>query len=729
MRAILRIGGVAVVVALAASRNHAQEFAWVKRFAGMTDGTANAITLDSARNIYTVGYFTTTTDFDPGPGTYNLSTANVGLYVSKLDSQGQFVWASAFRGNAFAEALGVAVDAAGNVYTVGYFGGSFDFDPGAQTHSLMSAGGWDAFIVKLDSAGNYVWASRLGGTGDDYANAVALDPAGNVLVVGSFEGTVDFDPGAGTDDLTSAGGSDAYIAKFSASGGLVWAKRIGGSIDDSAAGVAVNPVSEIYTVGSFQGAVDFDPGAGTYDLTSAGSSDAFISKLDASGNFVWAKQLGGTSTDVASVVALDSAGNVHTAGTFEGTADFDPGPGTRTLTATGPNDMFVSKLDASGNFVWARRMGGDSIMSVKDLTVDSYGNVYTVGWFEGTIDFDPGPGVHNLTSSDPLNDNGFVSRLDNLGQFVWAQKLQQTFYDYANGVNVDAVGNVFVAGEFDVSADFDPGLGTYVLASAGGFDGFVWKLSQACSVFSNESDYGALLFGPHCAADASALPGAPGEAYAYDSRTLDLRRGASDHFYLSGSGTSFSSLLVDDAVHIAGQDAGLGPYATQPGVPPYLIGLPIERNFVPEPPPVVTSLIPTGTNAVLFEALDTDRAIYGNTAVYLVRDCGLHISGRAGGPATLGFVSYDVDQLGMQSDIKVVTGLLSQLRSDHDFNRATCLGTFFNTTQAADTRPDPVAGDGYYYLIRGTCWDGTFGHALGVSPDPREALNLAGPCP
>ena len=125
--------------------------------------------------------------------------------------------------------------------------------------------------------------------------------------------------------------------------------------------IAIDPASgAIYTTGFFSATVDFDPGAGVFNLTSAGSGDIFISKLDASGNFVWAKQMGGIAYDKCYSIAIDTAGSgaLYTTGVFEGTADFDPGAGTLNLTPAGQYDIFISKLDSSGNFVWAKRIGG-----------------------------------------------------------------------------------------------------------------------------------------------------------------------------------------------------------------------------------------------------------------------------------------------------------------------------------------------------------------------------------
>ncbi len=184
---------------------------------------------------------------------------------------------------------------------------------------------------------------------------------------------------------------------------------MGGTNSDYGMSIAVDAAENVYTSGYFWLTADFDPGAGTFNLTPAGSADIFVSKLDASGNFVWAKNMGGTNFDRGTNIGVDNSGNVYTTGTFEGTSDFDPGAGVVNLTSAGNNDIFISKLDASGNFVWAKRMGGTSSDGVSSIAIDSSGNIYTTGSFEGTADFDPGAGVVNLTSVG--NNDIFVSKL------------------------------------------------------------------------------------------------------------------------------------------------------------------------------------------------------------------------------------------------------------------------------------------------------------------------------
>src|SRR5258706_6482447 len=144
-------------------------------------------------------------------------------------------------------------------------------------------------------------------------------------------------------------------------------------------------------------------------------------------NFKWAKQMGGTGAYAAgSSTAVDAAGNVYTSGVFSNTVDFDPGPGTYNLTSTGTYDMFISKLDSSGNFIWVKAMGGNSSLDIaggSSITLDAAGNVYITGTFEGTVDFDPGPGLFTLSVTGNFRTRAsFVLKLDSDGNFIWAKQ-------------------------------------------------------------------------------------------------------------------------------------------------------------------------------------------------------------------------------------------------------------------------------------------------------------------
>ena len=149
---------------------------------------------------------------------------------------------------------------------------------------------------------NFVWANQLGGTGSDIGYSIASDASGNVYTTGYYSGTVDFDPGPGVFTLTSAGATnDIFVYKLNATGNLVWAKSLGGTGAEMGLSIAVDASGNVYTTGQFQGIADFDPGVGVVTFTSAGNYDIFVSKLDASGNYVWAKCFGGTALDYGSV--------------------------------------------------------------------------------------------------------------------------------------------------------------------------------------------------------------------------------------------------------------------------------------------------------------------------------------------------------------------------------------------------------------------------------------------
>jgi hypothetical protein len=392
---------------------------WAKSFGGASNDVGRSIAVDSSGNVYTTGFFEGTVDFDPGAGTSNLTSAGgADVFVSKLNSSGVLVWAKSFGGASLDVGISIAVDSSGNVYTTGYFQGTADFDPGAGTSNLTSAGDFDIFVSKLDSSGNFVWAKSFGAAAVDTGNSIAVDSSGNVYTTGIFAGTVDFDPGAGTTTLTSAGSVDIFVSKLDSSGALVWAQSFGGTSNDVGNSIAVDSSGNVYTSGYFNGTADFEPGAGTSNLTSAGSADVFISKLNSSGALVWAKSFSGASLDYGYSIAVDSSGNVYTTGFFEGTVDFDPGAGTTTLTSAGSVDIFVSKLDSSGALVWAKGFGGASLDVGNSIAVDSSGNVYTSGYFNGTADFDPGAGTSTLTSAGGADI--FVLKLTSSGEALVA---------------------------------------------------------------------------------------------------------------------------------------------------------------------------------------------------------------------------------------------------------------------------------------------------------------------
>jgi hypothetical protein len=300
--------------------------------------------------------------------------------VAKYSSTtGDHVWSKTVGGTGPDRSGAVAVDSGGNVFLTGYMSVSssgVDFGGGA----LFSAGGPDVFLVKYSSGGAHVWSKRFGGAGTDMGMAVGTDSLGNVVVVGSFDGTIDFGGGP----LTTAGGRDLFAARFSPAGQHLWSKRFGGTSNEDVRGVAVDGAGDVFLTGQFLGSINF----GGPTLTSAGFEDIFLAKLSGvSGGHVWSKRLGSSSApDAGYGVAVDGAGNVAITGFFAGLVDFGGGGIMAQV-----YDIFVAKYSSTGAYLSARRFGdppglydsqyGDGI------AMSSAGTIYVSGHFMGTLDF------------------------------------------------------------------------------------------------------------------------------------------------------------------------------------------------------------------------------------------------------------------------------------------------------------------------------------------------------
>lgn len=442
----------------------APTFEWAKSIGAINYDYGYDIAVDGLGNVFTTGYFQGTVDFDPGPDIFNLTTAGSGLFISKLDPLGNFAWAKALSGTYSCKGHSLALDPNGNIYITGSFKGTIDFDPGTGIYNLVSVGeNYNAFACKLDALGNLVWAKQIGGQGYCSGLSLALDEAGNgaIYITGNFLETIDFDPGAGIFNLTAVGDkTDMFICKLDSFGSFVWAKQFGGLDRKSTRQVIIDPNGNgaIYTVGWFEGIVDFDPDpTDNFNLTSIANYDIFISKLNSSGNFIWAKQLGGTAFNKGMAIALDSTGtgDIYVTGAFQGTVDFDPGAGVFNLHSAGDFDIFVSKLNSSGNFAWAKAMGGQSYQYGFSIALDLLGNIYTTGYFRGNCDFNPDPSETYFLNA-PENDEIFISKLDNTGNFVWAKQIVGNGDDYGLALTLNTTGELFMTGTYySPSINFD----------------------------------------------------------------------------------------------------------------------------------------------------------------------------------------------------------------------------------------------------------------------------------
>ena len=423
------------------------------------------------------GLFSGTVDFDPGPGvddhTSSIST-QADAFLSKFDPDGNFIWARTWGGTDNDKGFSLVIDSANHIYVTGFIsnskGGPTDLDPGPGEDLHTVNGYEDAFLSKFDSDGNYIWGRNWGSAN---GHSVSIDGLGDEYVTGFFQGTVDFDPGPGSDEHSSGGDgtSSCFLSKFDQSGNFIWARTWGEPKWTSGKSVASDKFGNAYTAGQFDGTVDFDPGPGVDNHTTNGSSYNFLSKLDSDGNFAWARTWGQSiemeNKDIPSV-AIDASGDAYVAGAFEGTVDFDPGPGDDSHTAIG-SDAFLSKFDSNGNFIWADVWGGNSWDYAQSIAMGNSGDLYVTGEYSDSVDFDPGAGtdIHLGIGAFDI----FLSKFDLDGNFTWARTWgapeNYDYSDWAYSVGVDNLDNPFVTGFFRFPTDFDPGPGIDTLTAQG----------------------------------------------------------------------------------------------------------------------------------------------------------------------------------------------------------------------------------------------------------------------
>ncbi|BDS13276.1 SBBP repeat-containing protein [Aureispira anguillae] len=359
------------------------------------------------------------------------------------------------------------------------------------------------FIMSHNAmAQSFEWVVAMGSNRMDMGNDIAVDAIGNVYATGYFHETIDADPTSGTTNLTANGGSDIFIQKLDATGNLLWAKNVGGSGWDIGEAIAVDQQGAVYITGTFRDTVDFDPSANTFPLISKGAVDIFVLKLDAAGNFIWAKSMGGSSYDNGRSIVVDHSNNIYIAGNFKGTTDFDPDAGVFNLSSPSYS-AFVLKLNPNGHLIWVKNMEGTNDSDANDIDVDAGGNIYTSGYFIGTIDLDPNSGVNNVNTVGGYD--GFVQKLDTAGNLVWGNSIGGIDDDRANGIIVDGANNIYTTGYFAGTVDFDPGAGVTNLSTVSSGSGiFIQKLNPNGNLIwaKNMGGYGS-SWGSDFAIDAS----------------------------------------------------------------------------------------------------------------------------------------------------------------------------------------------------------------------------------
>jgi len=404
---------------------------WVKSFGGPQTDQVKDVVVDRDGNVVMAGEFYGTVDLDPGVGVDSMTAlANsgsnpqwnwLGVVVWKLNSDGNYLWAKTYDGPLFDTGVSVAVDNNGNIAITGVVTGSVDLDPspGRTLEPSPLGGDGDVFVSTFKPSGELMWAQRFGSLGYDTGESVAFDSVGALYVSGSFQRTADFNPGEGEESLTAVGSDsnpkDMFISKFNALGEFQWVRQYKGYGDgDRPATVSVGIDDYIYLSGDFNGELVFYTNVDkqdTFTVSSVGTRDGFISKWNRIGSHVWTKRIGSSGGAIYGVTtAIDSSGNIFTTGSETGTVVLDSGNGIITISSAGDKDIFISKLNSSGNFVWVKSLGSRAEDSGLGIAVDISGNVYFTGYFNGEADLDPTNEVKNFLSVGAKDI--FISKLN-----------------------------------------------------------------------------------------------------------------------------------------------------------------------------------------------------------------------------------------------------------------------------------------------------------------------------
>ncbi len=512
------------------------QWLWATSAGSAGNDISYSISRDNYGYLYVTGFFLDTAQFG---GTHLTTLGSNEIFVAKLDANGNWLWAVRAGGTGDDKGMSISTDGDGNSYVTGYFSGTADF--GSTT--LTSAGSADIFIAKLDPSGNWLWAKRAGGPYEDWGNIVAFDN-GYCYLTGRFQGTSSF----GALTVSSAGSHDIFVARLDTNGNWFWVRSAGGTSWDEGDCVSTDAGGNCYVSGYVYGAVNLGP------LTlDANGDDAFVAKLDPDGNWLWANCCGGSGLAGAWSVSTDDSGNSAVTGPFTGTAIF----GTTTLQCSGSYDIFIARMDNEGNWVWARRAGGNYVMADYTdvgccISLDNNGDCYVNGYYYGAAaDFGtivlPNGGFYNL----------YVTKLDIDGNWLWAITVAGISNDSCWGFCLDGEGNGYGTGAFSGTTDF----GATSLTSAGERDIWVGKLSSGVGI---DDDLAPDLSGVSSLSDAWPNPFRVGATATIKAHVAERENGILTLYNLRGQ--IIQSQQLDSGPHeivINGADLPAGIYLYQ----------------------------------------------------------------------------------------------------------------------------------------------------------------------
>ena len=461
--------------------------------------------IDSQNNIYVTGFFRGTVDFDPSSGVKSLSSTNgsIDTYVAKYDTNGSLIWVVSMGGSGTDKPNGIDIDSHGNIAITGqYKSPTMDADPGAGGFNLVNSGGFDMFLINLDSNGNFLWAKSIGGSGDDYGNKIAIDKSGNRILAGQFQSSIT----VGSNTYATTGTFNGLVVKYDASGNLLWSFNLGLTGDNGVHNVLVDANGNIIIAGTVSGMVNFNPLGTANNLAVAGSA-SYIAKYTSAGQLTWVQSINGNVVNNSIAMSIDQSGNIYTTGPFTALLAFNASV---TLSSFGAQDNFLARYNSAGALQFAKDIARGNTAKTKTIATSivagSDGNVYLTGYFSGSANFDPAGSIN-------LGDHGqqdlFLAKYTSGGDNWWANNTGNGngCGNVAGlGIGLDNAGNIILTGSFCSIVNFDfINCTTYNLTAQNSeSDGFIIKYVPGSSIAENNIISGPLMTNI-C---AGTLPGA-----------------------------------------------------------------------------------------------------------------------------------------------------------------------------------------------------------------------------
>ncbi len=451
---------------------------WVLNYGNDSTDYANHIIIDNSENIIIAGGFKGTIDLDPGPDSVKFTASFdpfYTTYISKFSPNGILLKAGVINFTLYKMSL----DKNNNLYLVGEGSTNTDFNPDTATIDTGYTIG--NFIVKLDSMLNFQWVKRIG-----FADAFLLniDSSANLFIGGRLNAdSINIDL-ADTIDFPLYGEETAFFLKVDSSGNFKWARHFRSLNPGIISGTNISSIDfestgNLILTGTFIDSVDFDPDSTSeYFLNDNNTAfGAFLLKLNPDGNFIWVLKIGDGGTADCENVKLDNSGNIYIVGIFLSRTDFNPDPiDTFYVTAAGLYDTYILKLDSAGQFIFVKQIKGNDAVTPNDFLLDSINNIYVLGNFNTSTDFNPDTPFPFVIVPQGDKD-GFICKLDSNGNFIDARSIGSIRADIMSDAYIDSNGKLYIVGSFSDGCDLDPNpLNILSTPSNGKIDSYLMKL-------------------------------------------------------------------------------------------------------------------------------------------------------------------------------------------------------------------------------------------------------------